>query len=290
GGRCEMRQTPHADPLHRAAADHPGRPQPRLRRAARLRAVLRRRGQCRLRPGSNQVLYRLDYPPQRPQLLTRPQGGNSYFGQRCRAILREGRAGIGAQKCGKLSGAGQSLHGQCPTQLAIRTPTHLLDAHGSNSGAENDSVECRAFRRFGRGTCPETPRRFGVQERPETPHRFRDDLQSLQLRANRPSSAFDSESSAYPLEFSDMCIAMTTERANISPNEAVSPMIAALTSCVLSGAGIDLTTNQSILAPRKDKNCSSKDHNLIVISSLSLFLSEENWIYSSGLLRSSVET
>ena len=86
------------------------------------------------------------------------------------------------------------------------------------------------FGGFGHGQCPETPRRFGVQARPETPHRFCDDLQSLQLRANRPSSAFDSEGSAYPLDFSDMCIAMTTKRANIVPNETVSPMTAALTN------------------------------------------------------------
>ena len=35
-----------------------------------------------------------------------------------------------------------------------------------------------------------------------------------------------------------------------------------------------------------NKQQNRKDHNLIVISSLGLFLLEENWIYSSGLLRS----
>jgi hypothetical protein len=86
------------------------------------------------------------------------------------------------------------------------------------------------FGGFGHGQCPETPRRFGAQARPETPHRFCDDLQSLQLRANRSSSEFDSEGSAYPLDFSDMRIAMTTKRANIALNETVSPIIAALTN------------------------------------------------------------
>jgi hypothetical protein len=42
-----------------------------------------------------------------------------------------------------------------------------------NSDAENDGVECRAFRRFGPGTCRGTSRRLSVQARPETPHRPR---------------------------------------------------------------------------------------------------------------------
>jgi len=35
---------------------------------------------------------------------------------------------------------------------------------------QNSGVEYKAFHRFGRGVCPETPRRLSVQERPETPH------------------------------------------------------------------------------------------------------------------------
>jgi hypothetical protein len=53
------------------------------------------------------------------------------------------------------------------------------------------------FGGFGHGQCPETPRRFGKQARPETPQRFCDDLQSIQLRANRPSSAFQTASQRF---------------------------------------------------------------------------------------------
>src|SRR5262245_60562729 len=35
----------------------------------------------------------------------------------------------------------------------------------------NDGVECRAFCRFGRRACPETPRIRGLRACPKTPHR-----------------------------------------------------------------------------------------------------------------------
>ena len=38
-----------------------------------------------------------------------------------------------------------------------------------NNRADNGGVECNAFRRFGCGTCPETPRSDGVCGVPKRP-------------------------------------------------------------------------------------------------------------------------
>ncbi len=42
----------------------------------------------------------------------------------------------------------------------------------SYSGAANDGVECRAFRRFGRRGMPRNATQSGVRTCPETPHSF----------------------------------------------------------------------------------------------------------------------
>jgi len=57
-----------------------------------------------------------------------------------------------------------------PSLLAEVVDSPYFRANEMQLRRRIDSVECGAFRRFGREQCPGTPRRFGVQARPETPH------------------------------------------------------------------------------------------------------------------------
>jgi hypothetical protein len=59
----------------------------------------------------------------------------------------------------------------CPTRLAMCSFLSLTQY--MQLWRRNDGGVCRAFRRFGRGACPETPHRFLWRACPETPHRRR---------------------------------------------------------------------------------------------------------------------
>jgi hypothetical protein len=72
---------------------------------------------------------------------------------------------------------GQTRNIFCPVTAGRHGRKKEVTSRGAapmkgNSGADNDGVECRSVRRFGRGACPEITHRIGVWARPETPHRL----------------------------------------------------------------------------------------------------------------------
>ena len=57
-----------------------------------------------------------------------------------------------------------------PARLTLSGSSTIVAQQKRNYRAEVTGVECRAFRRVGRGQCPESPHGFLWRVSPETPH------------------------------------------------------------------------------------------------------------------------